>query len=922
MNPSRIRVAAATTLSSLLLVGCFGNSPEQYLAAAQRALDKGDRETAVIELKNALQAAPQMGEARFLLARTLHDSGDINGSTIELGKAEETGYGGDAVIPLRAKLLLARNQEAKLISDYAQKQLASPAEMADLQTSLAMAYAQSGRISDAMDRVDRSLKLVPDNLRAQMVKIRLMIADKRAGDASAAMDALLAKHDKDSEVWRLKGDLLVSTDQRGEAVKAYRQAADLNPKDIASRGGAFTLLMEAKDQAGAEAELKRLKEAAPKHPQTFFYMAVMAYERNDLKTALEDIQRVLKVAPTDPRVLLLAGRIEFRRGALLEAESHLSKIVSANPGNDGVRAMLARTQLRQGDVDKALLTLQPALANPDKNPVSVEAAAEAYMQAGDHKRAETYFAMVAKANPKDVRSRVALAMGEARQGPFDKGVASLRALAASDPGMTANFGLINLHMERNQFAQALAAIDELQRKAPAAPLPAQLRGRVEQTRGDSAKAREAFEAALKLDAAYYPAIAALANLDVESKDYKAAAARYQKVLDASPKHLQANMGLVAVREQAGAKPAELATMLEKVVQQVPTEAAPRLALVNLYLKSEDRKQALDAAQTAAATLPNNPDVQAALGRARAAVGDFDQAVAAYNKQIALSPGSPQPYLSLAELYTNRKDRASAVRSLKRALSIKPDYLPAQIALVAASLSSGNFAEARSVAQTVRQQRPNDAVGLMLQGDIEYTQKRWDLAAASYRSALAALPTRDIALKLHRALLQTGNGAAAKAFETEWMAAHPDDLGFRFYLGDRAMALKDYAQSEQHFQAILKAQPDNAPALNNLAWLFMQTDRPEALDYAARANQSLPNRPSLMDTLAQAHAKAKQFDKAIEIEKKVVSLAPDNKDYRLTLARLYIGAGQKDAARQELTRLAELGDESAQQQEAKQLLGTL
>ncbi|MDY0747226.1 PEP-CTERM system TPR-repeat protein PrsT [Paucibacter sp. R3-3] len=919
---SRLAVIAALG-TPLLLAGCFQKSPEQFMQSAQEALDKGDVATATIELKNALQAAPDLAQARFLLARALYERGDLTGTGIELDKAMKGGYAGDGVTALHAKLMLARGQSARVLTEFAQTQLASAPEMADLQATLAMAYGEANQLPKALEEVETSLKLAPGRLRAQVAKVHLLLAAKRIDEAKAALEALLAAHGKDARAWRAKGDLLVSTGHRREAVEALRQAATLDPNDISSRNGAFTLLMEANDITGAAAELDKLKAVAPRHPQTFFDAAVLAFARRDSKAATEAIQQVQKLAPTDPSVLMLAGRIGLQSGALQEAEAALGKLVADHPDHDGARALLAQAQLRRGDTEKALATLRPALAEVTKNPASLAVAAEAYMLAGDTKRAEDYFALIAEANPKDVRSRVVLALAKARRGQFEQGVADLRALAAQDPGMAANFALVNLHMESKDQVQALADIAGLQRKVPGSPLPAQLRGATELMQGHVAEARQAFEAALKLDSAYYPAVAALVKLDVDQRDYGAAATRLQQVLARDPQHMRAQMTLAHVRQLAGAPLTELVSMLEKAIQQSPTEAEPRLTLVKLLLQHNHGKEALAAAQNAAAALPENADIQAVLARAQAKTGDLLQATASLNKQVSLAPNSPQALVSLAELYARRGDGPSAMKTLKRALLIKPDFLPAQIALIAASANKGDYAEARSIAQTVRQQHPNDAVGAVLLGDIEAAQKHWDAAVSAYRSALTANSPTELALKLHPALVKTGNAGAVRAFEAEWLETHAKDVVFLLYLGDRAINQKDMALAEQRYQAVLKIEPNDPMALNNLAWLLSEAGRSEALDLAERANKVLPDRPPLLDTLAQIHAKAGRLDKAIDIEKRAVALAPpDNPRYRLALARLYLSAGQKAAAKEELTKLARMSEALPQQQEAKKLLGML
>ena len=64
-------MAVSAVLTSLALAGCADESPEKRVAAAKQYLQKNDTKAAVIEIKNALQANPDLGEARYLLGTTL-----------------------------------------------------------------------------------------------------------------------------------------------------------------------------------------------------------------------------------------------------------------------------------------------------------------------------------------------------------------------------------------------------------------------------------------------------------------------------------------------------------------------------------------------------------------------------------------------------------------------------------------------------------------------------------------------------------------------------------------------------------------------------------------------------------------------------------------------------------------------------------
>ena len=122
--------------------------------------------------------------------------------------------------------------------------------------------------------------------------------------------------------------------------------------------------------------------------------------------------------------------------------------------------------------------------------------------------------------------------------------------------------------------------------------------------------------------------------------------------------------------------------------------------------------------------------------------------------------------------------------------------------------------------------------------------------------------------------------------------------------------------------MLERQPDNAMALNNVAYLMTRQGKPGAVAMAERAVKLAPDRAALMDTLALSYAQENQAAKAVELQTKVVAKAPEVPDYRLNLARFQLQAGNKDAARTELQTLSKLGKDFAGQDEVAKLLKSL
>jgi putative PEP-CTERM system TPR-repeat lipoprotein len=913
---------SSLVLTALLLGACGDEPPGALVASAKEYLAKKDANSAVIQLKSALQKQPDLAEARFLLGRTLVENGDAVPGEIELRKALDLKYPKDAVLPLLARALVMQGKGERAIKDYATTQLSAPVANADLKTAIAGAYAQQGDLRKAQSALDDALRAAPDFAPAHILEARLKVAAGDSDGALALLDRVIKGEPGNYEALQLKGDLLfVVKKQDDAAVRAVRQALKARPDWLPARVSLIDILLSRGDLAGAKTEIDALKRTLPNHPQTRYFEARLAFLKHDYKSARELVQPLV-TGPSDLRSLILAGATELRMGSLPQAESYLAKALQRWPDVPEVRRLLAQVQVRSDQPLKARETLRPLVEKADADAESLNLAAEAELQLGEAAKAEALFGRAQQAKPDDPRSGTALALAQFSKGRATAGYAKLEEIAASDTGTVADMALISAHLRQNDYEGALKAIDSLEHKQPDKPFASQLRGQVELSRRNLAGARQSFERAHKIDPLYFPAIASLATLDVREGKPEAARKRFDDLLAADPKNVQAMLAIADLRSQAGASKEELAALLGNAIKVNPTLAPPRVLLIELHLRNKDNRAALNAAQEGVAAVPDSPELLDALGRAQMASGESAQAISTFIKVAALRPRSPQPQIRLAEAYRTTNNLAAARESLQRALEVAPKYLPAQRALITLELAAGRPEPAMAVARAVQTERPDQSAGYVFAGDIELWRKNWDGAAAAFATGLKRDPTTELAAKRHGALMAGNRTGEAQAFATAWIKEHPQDAAFRTYLGDAALAKLDFRGAETEYLAVLKLQPDDAVALNNLAWLSHTLKKPGAIAYAERANTLQPGRPAFMDTLAVILGDSGQLGKAVELQQKVVALEPDYPPFRLNLAKLYIKSGDKTKARIELDQLAKLGDKFAGQPEVGGLLKAL
>jgi len=917
--------AAFVAGATLLLVSC-GDSPDRLVASARDHLAKGDRPAAIIQLKNALQAAPDNGDARFLLGKTSLESRDFAAAEKELRRALELNQPADVVLPLLARAMTELGQQEKLVKDFGERKLGDPQAQATFQTLLGDALVRLNDRSGAGKAYAAALEAKADYGPAQLGLATLMAIEGRNDDALAQVDRIIAASPKLARAYGLKSDLLMAKGDLAGARKALEAAIDSDTTFLPARLALISLLSDEGELDAAAKLIGDTRALARGDLRVAYLDASLAFRRGDMEKARQQVQEVLKSLPDHVPSLVLAGAIDLRERQPAAAEINLRKAVASAPNHTGARQLLVQTYLRMGQPTKARETLQPLLEKGmPKNPQLLLLAGETYLANGDAKAASAYYQAASSAGQaqgaaaKTRLGQIALATGRS-----EEGFKELEAAAELDAGQyQADLAIIAGHLRRNEVDKAMEAVKALEKKQPKNPLTFQMYGLVHAAKRDIPAARRNFDKALELQPNYLPAAYNLAMFDVADKRPDDARKRYEAMIAKDERNDQLYLALADLQARTGADPKVVGETLQRAVSANAQSAQARLALIGFHLRSKDTKAALAAAQSAAAAMPSDPRILEATGLALEAAGESNQAIETYNKLASLRPQSPQPLLRLAALHARQKDTTAAIDALRRAqkLSSNPRDLVPQ--MVQVYMAGDLPEEALKEARALQKSDPKFAGGYVLEGDVLFAQRKFAQAETSYRQALKLEPKSDgVAIRLHRVLAAGGKGTDAEAFAKSWLADNPKNVGVRMYLGERALATKDYKVAAAHYQTVLAIEPNNAVALNNLAWIGGETGDPKAVGYAERALKIAPDNAAILDTYGTLLIGKGESVKGLEYLSRAAQAAPSRYDIRLNYARSLAAAGQKGAARKELESLQALPEDFAGKSEIPALLKEL
>jgi putative PEP-CTERM system TPR-repeat lipoprotein len=914
----------ATVVSGAFLIGGLAacgrtQSTESLLTEAKQYQQKGDLKAALIQLKNAVEKSPENGDARMQLAALQLKMGDTASAEKEARKARSLGIAADVALPLEGKAMAQQGRFKEMLETITPELAARSAPLLSLRGEALMA---TGKADEAKQAYDQALALNPNAGEALLGLARqAMAANDRDAAERYTADAV-AKDANNPEVWMFRGAMLRFAGKPDEALAAYDKTLALDPKHRSAHVEKAYIQISRGKFAEAKTEIDAADKASPGSLLVTYTRALYEFSQGKYAAAQEGVQKVLKSAPDHLPSVLLAGASEMNLGATQQAEQHLRKYLESNPNDVYARKLLAQTLLKSSQPADAAAALAPVLKDSTQDPQLLALAGESYMQVRDFSKASAYLEKAAALAPKAAALHTSLGLSKLGQGDQAKGLSELELATTLDPkSAQASMALVQTEMGLKHYDKALAAAQAIEQQQPDNPQVYNVKGAVYLVKGDMASARAAFEKAVALQPTFFPAVTNLARLDLQDKKPEAAKQRFERMLEKDKNNYgaMAALGELALLQK---HPEEATSWFEKGSNANPDAVVPAIRLGTHYLHTNQAPKALTLARKFLVENPTNPDLLELQGQAQVAAKDPSAALETYSKLVNVLPKSAAAQLRLAGVHMLLKNDPAAADDLKRAVELQQDFIPARLAQVELALRTGRTDEALAQARQLQKLNDKLPVGYAVEGDVLLLQKKPAQALPAYEKALAISKSPEMLVKIMQVMSMNGKEKEAQARASQWLKEHPNDPMISMYLADRSLASKDFKPAIALLEGVLKQNPNNPVALNNLAWAYQQEKDPRALNTAEQAFKLAGDNPGVMDTLGWMLVEQGNTTRAVPLLQKASGMAPNSPEIRYHLAVSLNKSGDKQGARKELTQLLAQDKQFAQIEEARALLKTL
>jgi putative PEP-CTERM system TPR-repeat lipoprotein len=914
----------AAIICSLVLCGCeFFVDAGTRIERAEASVAAGEYRAAAIELVNAVQSEPANIRARLLLADVSLRLGDPKSAENEIQAAAASGAPKADLAELRARLLLANRQFEGLLTELDANNIAlsEPA----LSTYRGLALHGLRRFDAAQGAFEHALQTDEHWHRARIGLAESLAAQGESDDALQELKKVLAAEPQNATASAMLGALLMRRGDPEEAILSLNAARRSAPGqlDATQYTALLAALVEAHlasgDAPAAKSTHGDLVKRAPDSPITLLLAARIAMAEQNYTAAIAAAQGALKSAPQLPQAKLLLGAALLATGSYNQAEVEVSELLRQAPENIEARKLLAQIYLKLQSPEKAAQVLESAKASYGDDAQLDAMLGLARLESGEEEAAIALMERSLNAQPSNSTLKLDLSLAYLRSGQNEKAVALLRSLEGEDSSPRRDALLIAAAAAGG--AQAGAA--EVERAVAANPksIPVlNLAASYFAQLHDYSRAHSYVAKALEIDPANGTSLMNGARIQLAAGEVDAAKAMLKKAVAANPRDSAARTALAQIAFRAGQRD-EAIRILEDVRRSDAAASEPRLLLAGIYLQQNKRREADDLIREAWNAAEDKASVSSAIGRLLLQAGRYDEALPRLREAVELDQSDPQHRMNLAWAQQALGDDEAARASINRALSLRPNWIVPNAALVMLDAREGKVSDARKRVEELKKAHAKDPAISVLEGDLAVSLGAYEDAARAFARAFAMSPSGAVAMREYRAR-RLGKLADPTAPLIAWLKTDPDDANVRLALAEHLASSGKAAAAMEQYEHIVRDARPNPAALNNLAWMYYEAGDSRAQATAKRAYELAAHVPAIADTYGWILVRSGKTEEGLAILKRAAAGAAAAPDIRYHYAAALHEIGNTEEARKELRSLLEAGQPFAEADAARDLLGKL
>jgi len=267
---------------------------------------------------------------------------------------------------LYAELGSAYNNRSEYLNkaiDYYKKAMREDPAAGFLGEELSDLYIQTGRLREAVQESENTLKSNPNDLTARRILGRIfarMIGDpqqkgmnqKMLEQATEQYKKITELDPSDPDAWLMLGRLYKMGQKSVDAKQAYEQVLKNDPENVDALSGLAMVLADVGDSVKAAELLKKVADKSP-NLRTLTQLAAAYEQMREYKLSAQTLKRAVEMQPENNELRREYANILVQAEDYETAIATYGEIVKEEPKDGGSWLRLSQLHMQLGHVDKA-----------------------------------------------------------------------------------------------------------------------------------------------------------------------------------------------------------------------------------------------------------------------------------------------------------------------------------------------------------------------------------------------------------------------------------------------------------------------------------------------------------------------------------------------------------------------------------------
>ncbi len=279
-----------------------------------------------------------------------------------------------------------------------------------------------------------------------------------------------------------------------------------------------------------------------------------------------------------------------------------------------------------------------------------------------------------------------------------------------------------------------------------------------------------------------------------------------------------------------------------------------------------------------------------LGRINELHGDYDKATVNFEKALKINPANMPALNFIVRKEINEGHEGYAKEILERALRLLPSQLVIMTKLVELNSGEQKWDEAKQYIDRIKIQKNGLLLAEYLKGNVFQKQKKYQEAIQIYKTLLQKAPwIKDALIGLSECYSQLNQQSKMRAYLDELISSHPKII-FPYILKSQILSAdRKYKEAISFMDDALKNHniKDVSIYLELGRLHSISGDKEGELQIYLEGLNAVPDNITLMQRLASAYERKRQFDEAVGLYEKILVIAPQNKVAKNNLATVLL-----------------------------------